>query len=109
MFQEEETPEALKKLLSNFKTIAGSFKDPQKLEENLQSFHQMNDESVFTAFSTLLDPSTSFGEAITVRVCSFVHGIQFYACYTRVLNLLSLYGSRNTYGTFGLWDGIWFL
>lgn len=75
MFQEEETPEALKKLQSTFKTIVGSFKDPQKLEENLQNFHQMNDESVFTVLSTLLDPCTSIGEAITARVCSFVHGI----------------------------------
>jgi len=70
--QEEETPEVEKKLQSCFKDISNHFVDPQKAEENLQIIHQMKDENVFTALSTLLDPFTSIDQATTVRVREIV-------------------------------------
>lgn len=68
VLQEEETPEVEKKLQSSFKAIANHFVDPEKAEENLQKIHQMKDENVFTALSTLLDPCTSIDQATTVQV-----------------------------------------
>lgn len=69
MLQEEETPDVEKKLQSIFKVIANHFAEPAKAEENLQKVHQMKDEGVFSALSTLLSPSTSVAEAATARVC----------------------------------------
>jgi len=66
--QEEETPEVEKKLQSCFKVISNHFVDPQKAEENLQNIHQMKDENIFTALSTLLDPCTSIDQPTAVRV-----------------------------------------
>lgn len=71
ILQEEEISEVEK---SSFKVIASYFADPQKAEENLQKIHEMNDENVFTALSTLLDPCTSIDQATTVRVRMFVRG-----------------------------------
>lgn len=68
MLQEEESPEVEKKLQSIFKVIANHFVEPAKAEEHLQKLHQMKDEGVFTALSTLLSPSTSVAEAARVRV-----------------------------------------
>lgn len=67
--QEDESPEVEKKLQSIFKVIALHFAEPAKAEENLQKLHEMKDEGVFSALTTLLSPSTSFTEATTVRVC----------------------------------------
>jgi len=74
ILQEEETPEVEKKVQSSFKVISNYFVDPQKAEENLQKIHQMKDENVFTALSTLLDPCTSIDLATTVRVRLIVRG-----------------------------------
>lgn len=67
--QEEDNPEIEKKIQSNFKGIANQFVDPIKAEENLQKLHQMKDNNIFKALSTLLNPSTTFAQAATVRVC----------------------------------------
>lgn len=70
--QEEEIPNLEAKLQSHFKVIALFFVEPPKAEESLQKLHQMKDESVFTALSTLLNPNTTLSKAATVRVCLIV-------------------------------------
>ncbi|XP_024357694.1 sister chromatid cohesion protein PDS5 homolog A isoform X2 [Physcomitrium patens] len=65
--KEEEISDLEKKLQSIFKVIANHCVDSSKAEENLQKLHQMKDESIFSALSTLLDSSTAVAEATTVR------------------------------------------
>ena len=69
VLQEDESQDAEKKLQAGFKVIANHFVEAPKAEENLQKLHQMKDEGIFSALSTLLNPGTSFAEAATVRVC----------------------------------------
>jgi len=74
LLQDEEIPSLEGKLQANFKVIAIYFVEPPKAEESLQKLHQMKDESVFTALSTLLSPNTTLAQAATVRVCVLVRG-----------------------------------
>lgn len=80
MMQEEEISDLEKKLQSIFKVIANHCVDSSKAEENLQKLHQMKDESIFSALSTLLDSSTAVAEATTVRVCCLYLLMVIYHC-----------------------------
>lgn len=52
-----------KQILSCFKTMSLSFKDPVKAEENFQKLHQMKDIIIWKALTCLLDPSRTFTQA----------------------------------------------
>lgn len=69
ILQEEEIPDLEKKLQSIFKVIANHSVEPSKAEEFLQKLHQMKNESVFVALSTILNPCTTVTNAATARVC----------------------------------------
>jgi len=52
-----------KQILSCFKTMSLSFKDPAKAEENFQTLHQMKDIIIWKALACLIDPSRTFVQA----------------------------------------------
>lgn len=52
-----------KQILSCFKTMSLSFKDPAKAEESFQKLHQMKDIIIWKALTCLLDPSRTFIQA----------------------------------------------
>lgn len=56
---------------SIFKVVANHCVEPSKAEDNLQKLHQLKNESVFVALSTLLNPCTTVIDATTARVCLF--------------------------------------
>ena len=57
-----------KQILSCFKTMSLSFKDPVKAEENFQKLHQMKDIIIWKALTCLLDPSRTFTQAQAIYI-----------------------------------------
>jgi sister chromatid cohesion protein PDS5 len=46
------------------------FSDPAKCEENLNMLHQLKDDNIWKIFTSLLDCSTTFEKAWSLRVPS---------------------------------------
>ncbi|CAM6113881.1 unnamed protein product [Calypogeia fissa] len=65
--KEEDSPDLQKKIQASFKSIATSFFDSSKAEENMQKLHQMKDNNIFKSLNVLLTPTTPFKQALATR------------------------------------------
>uniref|UniRef100_A0A0D9WPC5 Uncharacterized protein n=1 Tax=Leersia perrieri TaxID=77586 RepID=A0A0D9WPC5_9ORYZ len=65
---QEDNPDMKKKLLGSFRSMSRLFSDPTKSEEYLNMLHQIKDANVWSTFTSLLDCSTTFNKASSLRV-----------------------------------------
>uniref|UniRef100_A0A0E0E0Q0 Tudor domain-containing protein n=1 Tax=Oryza meridionalis TaxID=40149 RepID=A0A0E0E0Q0_9ORYZ len=64
----EDTPDMKKKILGCFRSMSRLFNDHTKSEEYLNMLHQIKDANIWNIFTSLLDCSTTFNEAWSLRV-----------------------------------------
>lgn len=57
-----------KKILGCFRSMSRLFNDHTKSEEYLNMLHQIKDANIWNIFTSLLDCSTTFNEAWSLRV-----------------------------------------
>lgn len=72
--QDGDAPEVQKKVLFCFRIMSRSFAEPAKAEENFQILDQLKDANIWKILTNLLDPNTSFHQAITGRVSDVFNG-----------------------------------
>lgn len=65
---QEDTPDMKKKILGCFRSMSRLFNDHTKSEEYLNMLHQIKDANIWNIFTSLLDCSTTFNEAWSLRV-----------------------------------------
>ncbi|GLJ16335.1 hypothetical protein SUGI_0276270 [Cryptomeria japonica] len=66
--KEYNTVEFEKRILSCFKSMSLSFKDPPKAEESFQKLNQLKDNKIWKALTSLLDPSNYFLQAEQIYI-----------------------------------------
>ncbi|KAG2611293.1 sister chromatid cohesion protein PDS5 homolog A-like isoform X2 [Panicum virgatum] len=64
---QEDAPDLQKRIVGCFRSMSRSFSDPAKCEENLNMLHQLKDDNIWKLFTSLLDCSTSFEKAWSLR------------------------------------------
>nr|CAB3467823.1 unnamed protein product [Digitaria exilis] len=64
---QEDAPDLQKRIVGCFRSMSRLFSDPAKCEENFNMLHQLKDGDIWKMFTSLLDCSTAFGEAWTLR------------------------------------------
>ncbi|KAF8650467.1 hypothetical protein HU200_063832 [Digitaria exilis] len=64
---QEDAPDLQKRIVGCFRSMSRLFNDPPKCEENFNMLHQLKDGDIWKMFTSLLDCSTAFGEAWTLR------------------------------------------
>ncbi|TVU11623.1 hypothetical protein EJB05_45218 [Eragrostis curvula] len=64
---QEENPDLQKRILGCFRSMSRLFSDSAKCEENLNMLHQLKDDNIWKIFSSLLDCSTTFEQAWSLR------------------------------------------
>ncbi|KAG2605958.1 sister chromatid cohesion protein PDS5 homolog A-like isoform X3 [Panicum virgatum] len=64
---QEDAPDLQKRIVGCFRSMSRSFSDPAKCEENLNMLHQLKDDNIWKLFTNLLDCSTSFEKAWSLR------------------------------------------
>ncbi|RLM55759.1 hypothetical protein C2845_PM10G10930 [Panicum miliaceum] len=64
---QEDAPDLQKRIVGCFRSMSRSFSDPAKCEENLNMLHQLKDGNIWKLFTSLLDCSTSFEKAWSLR------------------------------------------
>ncbi|XP_062228684.1 sister chromatid cohesion protein PDS5 homolog A-like [Phragmites australis] len=64
---QEDAPDLQKRILGCFRSMSRLFSDPAKCEENLNMLHQLKDDHVWKIFTSLLDCSTTFEKAWSLR------------------------------------------
>ncbi|XP_006656003.1 sister chromatid cohesion protein PDS5 homolog A [Oryza brachyantha] len=64
---QEDTPDMKKKVLGCFRSMSRLFSDPTKSEEYLTMLHQIKDANIWNIFTSLLDSSTTFNNAWSLR------------------------------------------
>ncbi|KAL5199789.1 hypothetical protein ABZP36_020992 [Zizania latifolia] len=65
---QEDTPDLQKRILGCFRSMSRLFNDPAKSEEYLNMLHQIKDANIWNIFTSLLDCSTTFSKAWSLRV-----------------------------------------
>ncbi|KAL5225230.1 hypothetical protein ABZP36_011869 [Zizania latifolia] len=65
---QEDTPDLQKRILGCFRSMSRLFNDPTKSEEYLNMLHQIKDANIWNIFTSLLDCSTTFNKAWSLRV-----------------------------------------
>ncbi|TVU11564.1 hypothetical protein EJB05_45158, partial [Eragrostis curvula] len=68
MLSQEDDPDLQKKILQCFRSMSSLFSDPEKCEESMNILHQLKDTDIWKIFSGLLDCSTTFKKAWSLRV-----------------------------------------
>ncbi|CAN6448387.1 unnamed protein product [Victoria cruziana] len=66
-YQDKDATDILERTLGCIRTLARSFKDPAKAEENFQTLNQLRDNNVWKILTSLLDASTSTEQALKAR------------------------------------------
>ncbi|KAL6596694.1 hypothetical protein ACP70R_047337 [Stipagrostis hirtigluma subsp. patula] len=64
---QEDAPDLQKRILGCFRSISRLFSDSAKCEENLNTLHQLNDANIWKLFTSLLDCSTTYEKAWSLR------------------------------------------
>ncbi|CAN6201777.1 unnamed protein product [Urochloa humidicola] len=64
---QEDGPDLQKRIIGCFRSISRLFSDPAKSEENLNMLHQLKDSNIWKIFTSLLDCSTTFEKAWSLR------------------------------------------
>ncbi|GJN28989.1 hypothetical protein PR202_gb17174 [Eleusine coracana subsp. coracana] len=64
---QDDNPDLQKRILGCFRSMSRLFSDPAKCEENLNMLHQLKDDNIWKIFTSLLDCSTTFEEAWSLR------------------------------------------
>ncbi|XP_031479446.1 sister chromatid cohesion protein PDS5 homolog A-like isoform X2 [Nymphaea colorata] len=66
-YQDKDTTDILERTSGCIRTLARSFKDPAKAEEDFQTLNQLKDNNVWKILTSLLDTSTSTAQALKGR------------------------------------------
>ncbi|XP_010227757.1 sister chromatid cohesion protein PDS5 homolog A isoform X2 [Brachypodium distachyon] len=66
--RQEDAPDVQKRIVACFRSMSRLFSDATKAEENLNMLHQLNDANIWKIFTSLLDCSTTFNKAWSIRV-----------------------------------------
>ncbi|CAL5052455.1 unnamed protein product [Urochloa decumbens] len=64
---QEDAPDLQKRIVGCFRSMSRLFSDPAKCEENLNMLHQLKDGNIWKIFTSLLDCSTTFEKAWSLR------------------------------------------
>ncbi|CAL5047345.1 unnamed protein product [Urochloa decumbens] len=64
---QEDAPDLQKRIVGCFRSMSRLFSDPAKCEENLNMLHQLKDGNIWKIFTRLLDCSTTFEKAWSLR------------------------------------------
>lgn len=64
---QEDAPDLQKRIIGCFRSMSRLFSDPAKCEENLNMLHQLKDANIWKIFTSLLDCSTTFEKAWSLR------------------------------------------
>ncbi|CAN6221625.1 unnamed protein product [Urochloa humidicola] len=64
---QEDAPDMQKRIIGCFRSMSRLFSDPAKCEENLNMLHQLKDGNIWKIFTSLLDCSTTFEKAWSLR------------------------------------------
>lgn len=67
---QEDAPDLQKRIVGCFRSMSRLFNDPAKCEENLNMLHQLKDGNIWKIFTSLLDCSSTFEKAWSLRVHS---------------------------------------
>ncbi|KAF3776312.1 Sister chromatid cohesion PDS5-like protein A-B [Nymphaea thermarum] len=66
-YQDKDTTDILERTSGCIRTLARSFKDPAKAEEDFQTLNQLKDNNVWKILTSLLDTNTSTTQALKGR------------------------------------------
>ncbi|WVZ81535.1 hypothetical protein U9M48_028901 [Paspalum notatum var. saurae] len=64
---QENAPDLQKRIIGCFRSMSRVFSDHAKCEENLNMLHQLKDANIWKIFTSLLDDSTTFEKAWSLR------------------------------------------
>ena len=70
LLMQEDAPDLQKRIIGCFRNISRLFSDSAKCEENLNMLHQLKDADIWKIFTSLLNCSTTFEKAWSLRVPS---------------------------------------
>ncbi|TKW20995.1 hypothetical protein SEVIR_4G191000v4 [Setaria viridis] len=64
---QEDAPDLQKRIVGCFRSMSRLFSDPAKCEENFNMLHQLKDGNIWKIFTSLLDCSSTFEKAWSLR------------------------------------------